>query len=43
MVTEILENRILIPIDTSKESDFNAEIKYISFIKFIPTYLKLSA
>ena len=34
MVTETLENRILIPIDTSKESDFNADFKYMNFIKF---------
>jgi hypothetical protein len=34
MVTETLENGILIQIDTSQESDFNADFKYISFIKF---------
>ena len=37
------KNRILIPIDTSKESDFNCDFKYISFIKFSPTHQKLSA
>jgi hypothetical protein len=43
MVTKTLENGILIPIDTSKESDFNADFKYISFIKFGSTYQKLRA
>ena len=43
MVIETLENGFLIPIDTSKELDFNAELKYITFIKFSPTHEKLSA
>jgi hypothetical protein len=43
MVTETLENGFLIPIDTSKESDFNADLKYITFIKFSPTHQKLCA
>jgi hypothetical protein len=43
MVTETLENSILIQIDTSKESDFNADFKYITFIKFDPTDQKLGA
>jgi hypothetical protein len=43
MVTETLENGILIPIDTSKESDFNADFKYLSFIKFSSTHQKLLA
>jgi hypothetical protein len=43
MVTETLKNGILIPIDTSKESDYNSDFKYISFIKFNLTYQKLGA
>ena len=43
MVTETLKNGILIPIDTSKESDFNSDFKYISFIKFNLTHQKLRA
>ena len=34
MVTETLENGILIQRGASKELDFNADFKYISFIKF---------
>ena len=41
MVTETLENGFLIPIDISKESDFNADFKYITFIKFSATHQKL--
>jgi hypothetical protein len=33
----------LIPRDTSKELDFYADLKYISFIKFSHTHRKLSA
>ena len=43
MVTETLENGILIQIDTSKESYSNADFKYISFIKFNPFHQKLGA
>ena len=43
MVTETLENKVLIPIDKSKESDFNADFKHISFIKFSLTNQKLRA
>ena len=32
MVTETLENGFLIPRDISKESDFNADFKYISLL-----------
>ena len=42
MVTETLKNGILIPIVTSKESHFNVDFKYISFIKIRYTYQKLS-
>ena len=38
MVTETLENGFLIPIDTSKESDFNADFKYMTYTKFSPAY-----
>ena len=41
MVTKTQKNGILIPIATSKESHFNADFKYISFIKFSLTYQKL--
>ena len=34
IVTKTLKNGILIAIDTLKESHFNADFKYISFIKF---------
>jgi hypothetical protein len=43
MVTETLENGILVQIDTSKESDFDVDFKYISFSKFSPTHQKLRA
>ena len=43
IVTKTLKNGILIPIAISKESHFNAGFKYISFIKFSPTYQKLRA
>ena len=43
MVTETLANGFWISIDTSKESDFNPDFKYISFIKFSPTHQKLRA
>ena len=43
IVTEILKNRILIPIDASKELDLYANFKYISFIKFSLTHQKLRA
>ena len=35
IVTKTLKNGILIPIATSKESHFKADLKYISFIKKI--------
>ena len=31
------KNGILLPMDTSKESNFYADFKYTSFIKFSPT------
>ena len=34
---------MLILLDASKESDYYADYKYISFIKFILTYQKLQA
>ena len=43
IVTKTLKNGILIPIATSKESHFNADFKYISFIKFSLTHQKLRA
>ena len=43
IVTETLKNGILIPIVTSKESHFNADFKYISFIKISLTHQKLRA
>ena len=43
IVTETLKNGILIPIATSKVSHFNADFKYISFIKFSLTHQKLRA
>ena len=43
IVTKTLKNGILIPIPTSKESHFNADFKYISFIKFSLTHQKLRA
>ena len=36
-----LKNEILIPIDISKELDFYADFKYISFIKFSLSHQKL--
>ena len=41
--TETLKKGILIPIGTSKESNFYAEIRYISFIKFSLTHQKLQS
>ena len=41
--TKTLKNGILIPIATSKESHFNADFKYISFIKLSLTHQKLRA
>ena len=41
MVTETLKNGILIPIDTSIESDFYDDFNYISFIMFSPIHQKL--
>ena len=41
--TKTLKNRILITIAKSKESHFNADFKYISFIKFSLTHQKLRA
>ena len=43
IVTKTLKNRILMPEHTSKESHFNADFKYISFIKFSLTHQKLRA
>jgi hypothetical protein len=43
MVTETLENEFLIPIGTSIESNFNADFKYITFVKFSATHQKLGA
>ena len=42
-VTKTLKNGILIPIATSKELHFNADFKYVSFIKFSLTHQKLRA
>ena len=39
IVTETLKNGISIPIVTSKELNFIADFKYISFIKFNPTFV----
>ena len=41
IVTISLKNGVLIPIAKSKESHFNADIRYISFIKFNLTHQKL--
>ena len=41
--TKTLKNGILISIATSKESHFNADFKYISFIKFSLTHQELRA
>ena len=43
IVTEALKNKILIPIVISKESNFDSDFKYISFIKISSTYQKLRA
>jgi hypothetical protein len=43
IVTKTLKTEILIPIDTSIESEFYADFKYVSFIKFSLTHQKLSA
>ena len=43
IVTETLKNGILIPIVPSKEWYFNADFKYISFIKISFTNQKLRA
>ena len=43
IVTKTLKNWILISIATSKESHFNPDFKYISFIKFSLTHQKLRA
>ena len=43
IVTKALKNWILISIATSKELNFNADYKYISFIKFSHTHQKLRA
>jgi len=43
IVTKTLKNRIFISIATSKELHFNADFKYISFIKFSLTHQKLRA
>jgi hypothetical protein len=43
MVTETLKNGIFIPIDTSKESDFNTDFKCISLFEFSFTHQKLCA
>ena len=43
LVTETLKDEILIPKDTSKESDFYADFKYISFYKFSLAHQNLQA
>ena len=43
IVNETLKHGILILIDASKKSNFYADFKYISFIKFLVTYDKLRA
>ena len=43
IVTKTIKNWILISIATSKESHFNADFKYISFIKFSLTHQRLRA
>ena len=43
IVNETLTNRISILINTSKESNFYADLKYTSFIKFSLTNQKLRA
>ena len=41
IVNKTLKNEILLLIDTSKESDFYADFKYVNFIKFLIIYKKL--
>ena len=43
IVNETLNNEILMLKDTSKELDFHADFKYISFIKFGLCHQKLRA
>ena len=43
IVIETIKNGILIPIVTSKELNFNADFKYINFIKISLTHQKLRA
>ena len=43
IATKTLKNKVLILIVTSKESHFNADFKYISFIKFSVTHQMLRA
>ena len=43
IVNETLENGILMLKDTSEESDFHADFKYITFIKFNLCHQKLRA
>ena len=43
IATKTLKNGSLIPIVTSKELHFNADFKYISFIKFSLTHQNLRA
>ena len=43
IVKETLKNGILMLKDTSKESNFHADFKYISFIKFNLCHQKLQA
>ena len=43
IIAETLKNKILIPIDSSKESDFYAGFKNISFTKFNLISQKLQA
>ena len=43
IVNGTLKKGILMLKDTSKESNFNADSKYISFIKFSPCHQKLGA
>ena len=43
VVTKTLKKGSLIPIPTSKESHFNTDVKYISFIKFSLIHQKLRA
>ena len=41
IVNETLRNRVLITIDTSKESNFDAYSKYLKSVEFNVTLLKL--